>query len=89
MKYWFAAAALGASFVNGAALGGPPRSALDLSTTTPDLPPAADTGKPGSPAPLLQGEPPGCGAGIPCGARLLGVIRKDGAVELQVPALRW
>jgi hypothetical protein len=25
----------------------------------------------------------------PCGTRLLGTVRKNGAVELQLPALRW
>ena len=36
-----------------------------------------------------QNEPEACVAPLPCGTRLLGTVRKDGAVELQLPALRW
>ena len=55
------------------------------------LPPAADSGKPQIPSPSPNGtaEPDSCAAPLPCGARLLGTVRKNGAVELQVPALRW
>jgi len=34
-------------------------------------------------------EPEACASPLPCGARLLGTARKNGAVEFQVPALRW
>jgi hypothetical protein len=30
-----------------------------------------------------------CVSALPCGTRLFGTVRKNGAVELQVPALRW
>jgi hypothetical protein len=40
-------------------------------------------------APLGQAETGGCLPALPCGTRLLGTVRKNGAVELQVPALRW
>jgi hypothetical protein len=63
---------------------------LDLS---PGLPPAADSGKPAIvPPPVTaqrQSEPERCLPPLPCGARLLGTVRKNGAVELQIPALRW
>jgi hypothetical protein len=56
------------------------------------LSPPADTGKPllpGPPAAAGAGEPERCVSPLPCGTRLLGTVRKDGAVEVQVPALRW
>jgi hypothetical protein len=36
-----------------------------------------------------QGESGSCVSALPCGMRLFGTVRKNGAVELQVPALRW
>jgi len=43
--------------------------------------------------PVIRPQPPkpleNCASGMPCGLRLLGDIRRNGAVELQVPALRW
>ncbi len=63
---------------------------LDLS---PGLPPVADSGKPAIVPPpvaaLGQRETGSCLPPLPCGTRLLGTVRKNGAVELQVPALRW
>jgi hypothetical protein len=56
------------------------------------LPPPADTGKAPTrlpPVGLESNKPAGCLPELPCGTRLLGTIRKDGAVELQVPAWRW
>ena len=55
------------------------------------LSPPADTGKPALPPVPNAGvrEPEGCASPLPCGARLLGTARRNGAVELQVPALRW
>ncbi|HKS87922.1 MAG TPA: hypothetical protein VJR70_00650 [Stellaceae bacterium] len=55
------------------------------------LPPPAETGKPAIVPPYVASpaETNGCVPALPCGTRLLGTIRKDGAVELQVPALRW
>jgi len=74
----------------GPAFAGPATVDLDLS---PGLPPAADTGKPAIVPPpvaaLGQKETEGCLAPLPCGTRLLGTVRKNGAVELQIPALRW
>lgn len=59
----------------------------------PGLPPPADTGKPAivpPPAAALEQDDPGsCQPPLPCGTRLLGTVRKNGAVELQVPVLRW
>ena len=54
-------------------------------------PPPADTGKPVilAPPPLSDADRENCLPGLPCGTRLLGTVRKNGAVELQVPALRW
>jgi hypothetical protein len=54
--------------------------------------PPAESGKPLiPPAPPNAGigAPEGCLAPLPCGTKLLGAARKNGAVELQVPALRW
>ena len=53
--------------------------------------PRADTGKPAvvPPATLGPDRQDGCAPPLPCGTRLLGTIRKNGAVELQVPAMRW
>jgi len=63
---------------------------LDLS---PGLPPAADSGKPAIVPPLVaaprQNQTERCLPPLPCGARLLGTVRKNGAVELQVPAWHW
>jgi hypothetical protein len=55
--------------------------------------PAADSGKaaivpPAARAPG-QEESEKCVPALPCGTRLLGAVRRNGAVELQVPALRW
>lgn len=72
------------------AVAGQPAHSLDLSIAA-GLPPPADTGKPAvAPrAGLALPRPGDCVAPLPCGTRLLGAIRKDGAVELQVPAWRW
>lgn len=56
------------------------------------LPPPADTGKAPTrlpPSGLQDKAPAGCLPELPCGTRLIGTVRKDGAVELQVPAWRW
>jgi hypothetical protein len=63
---------------------------VDLSTGLAGLPSSAESGKP-----ILGGPPPGqedatgCAPALPCGTRLYGAIRKNGAIELQVPALHW
>jgi hypothetical protein len=68
------------------------QSALDLDLL-PGLPPPADSGKPAIVPPpaaaLEQSEPGSCQPPLPCGTRLLGTVRKNGAVELQVPVLHW
>jgi hypothetical protein len=68
------------------------QSAADLDLS-PGLPPQADSGKPAIVPPpvaaLGQSETGSCLPPLPCGTRLLGTVRKNGAVELQVPALRW
>jgi hypothetical protein len=64
-------------------------AAVDLGSL---LPPPADSGKAPTrlPPPGLEDNAPlGCLPALPCGTRLLGTVRKDGAVELKVPALRW
>ena len=53
--------------------------------------PSAQGGKPllfAPPPPAPENATP-CPPALPCGTRLYGTIRKNGAVELQVPALRW
>jgi hypothetical protein len=79
-----AGAALGPAFAGQAMVD------LDLS---PGPRPAADSGKPAIVPPpvaaLGQNQTGSCLPPLPCGARLLGTVRKNGAVELQIPALRW
>jgi hypothetical protein len=78
----------------GAALApaGAGQSAADLDLS-PGLPPPADSGKPAIVPPpvaaLGAGEAASCLPPLPCGTRLLGTVRRNGAIELQVPALRW
>ncbi len=64
---------------------------FDLSGTLLGLPPPADTGKPSiTPrAELVAPEPGACLPALPCGTRLLGASGRNGAVEIQLPALRW
>ncbi|HVC57747.1 MAG TPA: hypothetical protein VND95_17490 [Stellaceae bacterium] len=74
------------------ALAGQSASRPDLSQTWLDLPPSAATGKPAVAMPPLATGQPGAGPclpPLPCGTRLLGTIRKNGVVAVQVPALRW
>jgi hypothetical protein len=74
------------------AVAGQPISAIDLSDAAAALPPPANTGKPAivlPPPGLAYPEPKACLPALPCGTRLFGAIRKNGAVELQVPAWRW
>ena len=82
--FGLAGAALAPAFAGQAAVD------LDLS---PGLPPAADSGKPAVVPPLVAAVGPNetasCVAPLPCGTRLLGTVRKNGAVELQIPALHW
>jgi hypothetical protein len=73
------------------ALGGQSGAPVDLWSTPNALPPA-DSGKPAiltPPAVLPPRQTDDCLPGMPCGLRLLGTVRRNGAVELQVPALRW
>ena len=84
-----AAVALPASAGEGTA-----RTAVDLGRL---LPSPANTGKPDpfefSPDALAPAGPAGdsdkCLPALPCGTRLLGAVRRNGAVMLEVPALRW
>ena len=73
-------------------MAGQPDGDLDLSGVVPGLP-RAESGKPaigGAPSVApVPGEAAPCAPALPCGTRLLGSIRKNGALELQVPALRW
>src|SRR5713101_4441802 len=79
-----AGAALGPAFAG--------QGRVDL-VLSPGLPPAADSGKPAIVPPpvaaLGQNETGQCLPPLPCGTRLLGTVRKNGAVELRIPALRW
>jgi len=80
------------SLAAAAAQAGQPSGGLDLSGVGPGLSPSAESGKPMTlpPAtPLGQRDATGCAPALPCDLRLLGTVRKNGAVELQVPALRW
>lgn len=90
-RFACAIAIIGALAVMTPAGAGQGGGGLDLSGTVPLLPPSAATGKPaiGPPAAALPEEAGPCLPELPCGSRLLGSVRKNGAVELQVPALRW
>jgi hypothetical protein len=61
------------------------------SYAVPVVPPSASTGKPSLSLPpaVTAPAPDTCVPALPCGSHLVGEIRKDGAVILQVPALRW
>jgi hypothetical protein len=84
-------AALAAAIIAAApAIAGQPGSAADLWSAPTVLPPA-DSGKPMifTPPAVVPRLTEDCLPGMPCGMRLLGTVRRNGAVELQVPALRW
>ena len=85
-------AALAAAIIGAApAIAGQPGSAVDLWSAPTVLPPA-DSGKPmifTPPAVVPPRRTEDCLPGMPCGMRLLGTVRRNGAIELQVPALRW
>jgi len=55
------------------------------------LPVPAERGKPmldlRLPEPLPRASP--CLPALPCGTRLFGAVEKNGAIGVQVPALRW
>ena len=73
------------------AFGGQSGAVVDLWSAPTVLAPA-DSGKPmifTPPAAMLSHPAEDCLPGMPCGMRLLGTVRRNGAVELQVPALRW
>ena len=83
-----------AFFVGAAAPAGAGQSTIPLAP--PDawsgLPPSPATGKPvivTPPAAPEPGEAGPCLSPLPCGARLYGTARRNGAVELRVPAWRW
>ncbi|HVB16817.1 MAG TPA: hypothetical protein VNF04_09820 [Stellaceae bacterium] len=63
----------------------------DASGSLPGIPPSAASGKPAIVMPPLAPLPDAgpCLAPLPCGSRLIGTVRRNGAVELRVPALRW
>jgi hypothetical protein len=75
------------------ALAGPSDNAVDLPGAPAGLPRPADSGKPAvsltPPANAGRDEAERCLPALPCGTLLLGDVRKNGAVELRVPALRW
>jgi hypothetical protein len=73
------------------AVAGEVGSGIDLWYGAPGLPPRTDTGKPAITLPpaLFAPEPDTCLPALPCGTRLIGRNGSDGAVVLQVPALRW
>jgi hypothetical protein len=68
------------------------QSGIDLDLS-PGLPPQADSGKPAIVPPAVtalgQNQAARCVPPLPCGTRLLGTVRRNGAVEVQVPALHW
>jgi hypothetical protein len=81
-----------AGAAHASAFAGQPAVDLDLSPGWP-LQAEPGSGKATIVAPSARAPGPGesgrCLSALPCGTRLLGTVRKNGAVELQVPALRW
>ena len=75
------------------AIAGQSGNGVDLSGPPAGLPRPADSGKPAisitPPATVGLDEAARCLPALPCGTLLLGEVRKNGAVELRVPALRW
>ena len=74
------------------AIAGQPASQAGLSDTWSALPPSAERGKPALAMPRAapeSSESDSCLPSLRCGARLYGTVRRNGAIELQVPALRW
>jgi hypothetical protein len=71
-------------------LAGQSGAAVDLWNPPATWPPT-DSGKPAiqMPPTFLPRSAEDCPRGMPCGLRLLGTVQRNGAVELQVPALRW
>jgi hypothetical protein len=68
------------------------QQAASASQSTPslELPPSADTGKPRAFAPSLDTTPtPGCEAVLDCRLRVIGAVRRDGAVELNATLFKW
>ena len=93
MRRQLTAAALAVSMAGFAPASAGDRSVvLDAPDTPALLLPPTESGKPlvplGPPG-VAPTDPERCVAPLPCGTRLLGSVRKDGAVELQLPALRW
>ncbi|MGH7093226.1 MAG: hypothetical protein ACREFB_06805 [Stellaceae bacterium] len=73
----------------GRALAGQGEPSADLSVT---LPPPADRGRPLIFTPPDIAAAPGatsCLPALPCGTHLYGAVEKNGAVAIEVPALRW
>ena len=77
----------------GPAIAGSSDDPVDLSGAPVGLPRPADSGKPVVSlmprANAGQDQAERCLPALPCGTLLLGDVRKNGAVELRVPALRW
>jgi len=96
MKASYGRAALVAALVVAlgvsAAAAGQPNAGVDLFAPGADgLPPPAETGKPRLfvPPPARPQAAPDCVPVLPCDTRLIGRLRRNGAVEIRVPALRW
>ena len=86
-----ASAALAAILGGSVALAGEPRQ-TGGGIVLPNAP--ADSGKPMifTPPPQAAAAPAGpekCPPALPCSARLIGTVQKNGAVEVQVPVWRW
>lgn len=96
MRAWSGTAALGLALRLGwtvAALGGQARPSDDFSTA---LPAPADRGRPMIHVPPDIDAPSATGSGatrclpaLPCGTHLYGAVQRNGAVAIEVPALRW
>lgn len=92
MLRWSGAASAAALVLFGAAT--PGRAGDTTASTNPFTwaPPTIEYGKPAIFVPPPQTPPAAgedCLPALPCGARLIGTVQKNGAVELSVPAWRW
>lgn len=89
MKSWFGGTALLVVLAAAVpALAGQSEPSVDFSAS---LPPPADRGRPMIYVPPDVGPPQtaGCLPALPCGTHLYGAVQKNGAVAVEVPALRW
>jgi hypothetical protein len=91
MRRWLTAAAIAGGAV-APAIAGQAASGPYASDAWSGMPQPVATGKPRidwPPAAVGPTDARPCAPALPCGSRLIGTVRRDGAIELHAPALRW